>query len=234
MLVVSLDPGVKWNEYTEVIWGFNTTYFNTLFTSLDVAIYAGVKNGHPCLSKYMQVLNPHQDESWKVPIRETLHKALGLVSGTLFMLMLSLTIHSVSKQKLFTVITKVIAFGTGVAGGYFTLDATGEYVDGLPNAISLAVISQYSVDQEDMQIGYSLAKYSAVITIIGCGLIFANIALFIPLGDGKWIWQKKIDVLSRTEKTMSEEISIPTETKKIVQPVKSKGGIVNVKEFLPE
>lgn len=61
MLGVSLDPGVKWNEYTEVIWGFNTTYFNTLFTSLDVAIYAGVKNGHPCLSKYMQVLNPHQD-----------------------------------------------------------------------------------------------------------------------------------------------------------------------------
>lgn len=107
-------------------------------------------------------------------------------------------------------------------------------MNGLPNAISLAVISQYSVDQEDMQIGYSLAKYSAVITIIGCGLIFANIALFIPLGDGKWIWQKKIDVVSRTEKTMSEEISIPTETKKIVQPVKSKGGIVKVKEFLPE
>ncbi|VDI11684.1 Hypothetical predicted protein [Mytilus galloprovincialis] len=234
MLGVSLDPGVKWNEYTQPVYGIDTYYFSTLFSSLDVAIYAGTKNNLPCVSKYLPVLNPHHDESWKVPIQNKLYQALGLVSGTLFMLMLSLTIHSVSKQKLFTVITKVIALGTGVAGGYFILNATGEYVKGLPGAISLSAASDYYVEKEDMQIGHHLAKYSAVITIIGCALIFANIALFIPLGEGKWIWQKKTDVMSDTEKTIPEKFTNPTETNKTVQPVKNKRDIVTVKEFLPE
>ncbi|XP_063405898.1 uncharacterized protein LOC134689859 [Mytilus trossulus] len=169
--------------------------------------------------------------SWKVPIQNKLYQALGLVSGTLFMLMISLTIHSVSKQKLFTVITKMIALGTGIAGGYFILNATAEYVKGLPGAISLAASPDYFVEKEDMQIGHSLAKYSAVITIIGCVLIFANIALFIPLGEGKWIWQKKTDVMSET---IPEKIKNPAETNKTVQQVKNKKDIVTVKEFLPE
>ncbi|CAG2246427.1 unnamed protein product [Mytilus edulis] len=223
MLGVSLDPGVKWNEYTQPVYGMDTFYFSNLFSSLDVTIYAGTKNNIPCDSNYLALLNPHHDESWKVPIQNKLYQALGLVSGTLFMLIISLTIYSVSKQKLFTVITKVIALGTGIAGGYFILNATGEYVKGLPGAISLSAAAYYHVEKEDMQIGHHLAKYSAVITIIGCVLIFANIALFIPLGEGKWIWQKRQMSCQTHRKLYQKKFTNPTETNKTVQPVKIKG-----------
>lgn len=61
MLVVSLDPGVKWNEYTKKVWGLDGFYFGNLFSSLDVTTYAGNKNGYPCDSDYMPLLNPHHD-----------------------------------------------------------------------------------------------------------------------------------------------------------------------------
>lgn len=61
MLAVSLNPGVKWNEYTTDVWGLPTYYFSTLHSSLDVAMYAGVKNGKPCDSEYLALLNPHHD-----------------------------------------------------------------------------------------------------------------------------------------------------------------------------
>ncbi|XP_071144122.1 uncharacterized protein [Mytilus edulis] len=114
--------------------------------------------------------------------------------------MVSVVTHSLSKQKLFAVITKLCALGTGIAGGYLSMSSTREYVKGIPGAITLLAIGDYYVEKEDMQIGYTLAKYGAVITIIGCGLIVADIALFIPFGKGKWIWKKKTDVLPETMK----------------------------------
>lgn len=45
MLEVSLDPGIKWNEYTQDVWGLN----------------AVEKNSRPCDSLYMSILNQHHD-----------------------------------------------------------------------------------------------------------------------------------------------------------------------------
>lgn len=88
----------------------------------------------------------------------------------------------------------------------------------------------YDPDKEEMQVGYNLAKYSAVTTIIGCAFIFGNIGLYIPYGEGKWIWQKKTEVLPETKKCPKQL----TETKKLEQPVKTKGDIVTVQEFVPQ
>ncbi|CAC5395244.1 unnamed protein product [Mytilus coruscus] len=243
MLAVSLDPGVKWNEYHQKLFpnsNFFGYYFSTLWSSLDVTAFAGEKNGLPCTGKYMLLLKPLRDESWRVPIRTTLHQAIGLVSGTLFLLIVSLTINNVTKQKLFCTITKVAALGTGITGGYFTLKAISDYVIGIPDALSLIARSlndpdnrYYYPEKEEMQVGYNLAKYSAVTTIIGCALILGNIGLYIPFGEGKWIWQKKTEVIPDTERR-SENFTNFTETNKPGQPVKNKGGIVSVKEFVPE
>ncbi|CAG2246421.1 unnamed protein product [Mytilus edulis] len=139
MLVVSLDPEVTWNEYNQEIFsGVYGHYFSTLWSSLDVAAFVGEKDRqHPCKGKYWNLLKPVHDESWRVPIRTTLHQAIGLVSGTLFLLVVSLTINIVTKQKLFCTITKVAALGTGITGGYFTLKAISDYQLGIPKALSI-------------------------------------------------------------------------------------------------
>lgn len=56
MLAVSLNPGVKCNEYTQPVFGIETYYFNTLNSSVYIAIYAGSKNNHSCDSLYLAVL----------------------------------------------------------------------------------------------------------------------------------------------------------------------------------
>ena len=56
-------------------------------------------------------------DSWKVPIRTQLQQTVWLVSSALFLLMVSVVTHSVTKQKFFAVIMKLIALGTGMAGG---------------------------------------------------------------------------------------------------------------------
>ncbi|VDH97753.1 Hypothetical predicted protein [Mytilus galloprovincialis] len=177
------------------------------------------------------------NKSWRVPIRTTLHQAIGLVSGTLFLLIVSLTINIVTKQKLFCIMTKIAALGTGITAGYFTLRAIGDYKIGIPEALSEKARSltdpvnrYYFPEKEDMQVGYNLAKYSAITTIIGCAFILGNIGLYIPFGEGKWIWQKKAEVIPETEKCPKQFI----EKNKQEQPVKKKGGIVTVKEFVPE
>ncbi|VDI02113.1 Hypothetical predicted protein [Mytilus galloprovincialis] len=137
-------------------------------------------------------------DSWKAPIRTKLQQAVGLVSGAIFLLMVSVVTHSLSKQKLFAVISKLCALGTGIAGGYLSMSSTREYVKGIPDYISLAASGDYFAEKEEMQIGYSLAKYGAVITLIGCGLIVADIALYMPFGKGKWIWKIKTDVIPDT------------------------------------
>lgn len=63
MLVVSLDPEVKWNEYNQeifsVIYGH---YFSTLWSSFDLAAFVGQKDRqHPCKGKYMDILKPLHD-----------------------------------------------------------------------------------------------------------------------------------------------------------------------------
>lgn len=53
--------------------------------------------------------------------------------------------------------------------GYLSLIATEEYIKGIPSGISIAASTDYFVEKEDMQIGYNLAKYAAVLTMTGCG-----------------------------------------------------------------
>ncbi|CAC5388047.1 unnamed protein product [Mytilus coruscus] len=208
MLTVSLDPGVKWNEYHKELFPNSQLfgyYFNTLWSSIDVTEFLGKKNGLPCTGIYMSLLKPRYDESWKLPVRSALHQAIGLVSATLFLLMVSVITNDVIKQKLFSTITKVIALGTGISGGYLSIKAISEYKRGIPEAISLIARSlndpvnrYYFPEKEEMQVGYNLAKYSAVTTIICCALILGNIGLYIPFGEGKWIWQKKSTVIPDT------------------------------------
>ena len=56
-------------------------------------------------------------ESWKITIRAELYNGIGLISGALLLLTIALAVHNVTKQKLFTVIIHVIAFGNGTTGG---------------------------------------------------------------------------------------------------------------------
>lgn len=65
MLAVSLDPGVKWNEYNQEIYPNSKLYghyFSTLWSSLDVAAFVGQKDPqHPCKGKYWNLLKPLHD-----------------------------------------------------------------------------------------------------------------------------------------------------------------------------
>ncbi|XP_076084919.1 uncharacterized protein LOC143055636 [Mytilus galloprovincialis] len=209
MLVVSLDPGVKWSEYNQELYygsGIFGYYFNTLWSSLDVAKFAGLKDPHhPCTGKYIDLLKPLHDESWKLPIRSALHEAIGLVSATLFLLMVSVITNEVIKLKLFKIVTNITALGTGTIAVYYSYKAIGEYRRGIPEAISEKARSLYDLanryyfpEKEEMQVGYNLAKYSAVTTILGCAFILGYICLYIPFGEGKWIWQKKSTVIPDT------------------------------------
>lgn len=78
-------------------------------------------NDLPCLKQvtFIQIVVFILIDSWKALIRIKLHQAVGLVSGALFLLMVSVITHSLTKQKLFTVITKLCALGTGITGGTY-------------------------------------------------------------------------------------------------------------------
>lgn len=115
--------------------------------------------------------------------------------------------------------------------GYLCLIATEEYIKGIPSGISVAASTDYFVEKEDMQIGYNLAKYAAVLTMTGCGLVVADIALYIPFGEGKWIWQKKTNFIQDTGKPLQEGCRKSTNKNIPKQSVTNKRNIVSVKEF---
>ena len=67
-------------------------------------------------------------------------------------------------------------------------------------------LKQYKPDKEVMRLGYSLASYSAIMTFLGCALIIVNVGLFIPFGDGKWIWKKNTIGNSNQQITTADEM----------------------------
>lgn len=52
----------------------------------------------------------------------------------------------------------------------------------------------YFPEQEIMKLGYSLSQYGGIITIASSCLVLTNCGLYIPFGDGKWIWQRTTDI----------------------------------------
>lgn len=49
----------------------------------------------------------------------------------------------------------------------------------------------YFPDQETMKLGYLLSHYGSIISLVASFLVLTNCGLYIPFGEGKWIWQKK-------------------------------------------
>ena len=76
--------------------------------------------------------------------------------------------------------------------GVLTKQSISQYKGGIIEGILPSYVNQkqYKPDKEVMRLGYSLASYSAIMTFLGCALIIVNVGLFIPFGDGKWIWEK--------------------------------------------
>ncbi|VDI11681.1 Hypothetical predicted protein [Mytilus galloprovincialis] len=202
---------------------------------MDANSYEGRVN----TGNYTRILIPHYDESWKNPIKTELYMAIGLVSGSLFLQTVAVIIHSVTKQKLFVVILSLFATGIGTAGGYFDMNATGDYKNGLSDAISSNVKPFYNSKKEKMLIGYNLAKFGAVLMILGSVFILLYISLYIPFGDGKWIWQKKTEVLPTTDKARSGKLSDAVIRRiqqniykeKPLESVRTKVKIITVQEF---
>jgi hypothetical protein len=85
----------------------------------------------------------------------------------------------------------------------------------------------YKSEKDHMKMGYNLAKYSAIITLIACSLILANICLYIPFGDGKWIWQRNAVVIPDPENNNLEKTQ---DSKVITEKTKKKGDIITVQE----
>ncbi|CAC5374944.1 unnamed protein product [Mytilus coruscus] len=202
---------------------------------MDANFYEGRVN----TGNYTRILNPHYDESWKNPIKTELYMAVGLVSGTLLLQTVAIVIHSVTKQKLFVVILYLFATGIGAAGGYFDLKATTDYKNGLSDAIASSVKPFYHSKKEKMLIGYNLAKFGAILTIIGSIFILLIISLYIPFGDGKWIWQNKTDILPGEERSRQGKLSDSVIRRiqrniykeKPLESVKTKVKIITVQEL---
>ncbi|XP_076084317.1 uncharacterized protein LOC143055057 [Mytilus galloprovincialis] len=225
--IISLNPGVKWNEYfDEISPGFYCYYFHTLWTSLDANAYEGKAYS----GIYAKILNPHHDETWKIPIKNGLHKTIGLNSGGLLLLLIGITLHFVTKQKMFTIVVDIGAVGLGITGGCLCLKAINDYGHGIPGAIAKRSRPYYFPEKENMEIGYNLAKYSALMTIIASALTVAFIGLYIPFGEGKWIWQKKTNVQPDTERKDPPKTNIESVTKTKDQRRKIEGKMIKVKE----
>ena len=116
-----------------------------------------------------------------------------------------------------------------VFAGYFTIQAISHYKDGMIGAILKTSVEYgiYKNEKDHMKMGYNLAKYSAIISLIACGLILANICLYIPVGDGKWIWQRNAVVIPDTENSNLEKTQ---DSKVITEKIKKKGDIITVQE----
>ncbi|VDH97754.1 Hypothetical predicted protein [Mytilus galloprovincialis] len=231
MLIISLNPGVKWNEYLdEIAPGFYVYYFHTLWTSLDANAYEG-KLGS---GSYSKILNPHHDETWKSPIQNGIYQTIVVISVALLLLIVGIALHSVTKQKVFTIAVDIGAVGAGIAGGYFCLKAVKDYENGIYGAVAKRSRPYYFPEKENMEIGYNLAMYSAIMTIVASVLIIVYIGLYIPFGEGKWIWQKKTIILPDVEKSIPIETKTKNIPKKIGQQRKAKqteGKMIEVKEY---
>ncbi|VDI11683.1 uncharacterized protein LOC143054270 [Mytilus galloprovincialis] len=231
MLIISLNPGVKWNEYIdEISPGYYVYYFHTLWTSLDANAYEGKLYS----GSYSKILNPHHDETWKSPIQNGIYKTIGLNSGGFLMLIVGIALHGVTKQKMLTIAVDIGAVGAGITGGYFCLKAIKDYENGIYGAVAKRSRPYYFPEKENMEIGYNLAMYSAIMTIVASVLIIVYIGLYIPFGEGKWIWQKKTIILPDVEKSIPIETKTKNIPKKIGQQRKAKqteGKMIEVKEY---
>lgn len=78
--------------------------------------------------------------------------------------------------------------------------ATQDYQNGIPGAIAKRSMPYYFPENENMEIGFYLAKCSALLMIVASVLMTVFIGLYVPFGEGKWIWQTKIDTLLDTER----------------------------------
>ena len=103
----------------------------------------------------------------------------------------------------------------------------------LPTAIKPTdpnVPSYYYPEKEQMKMGFNLAVYGEVATFAGCGLIIVNIGLYIPFGDGKWIWQRKTEVVPNTENNIPEMKNKDNDNLTTQENGKKKGNIISVQE----
>ena len=129
--------------------------------------------------------------------------------------------------------------------GVFTQQSVGKYKGGIIEGIlpTRKVTKEYKPDKEVMRLGYNLATYSAIMTFLGCGLIIVNVGLFIPFGNGKWIWEKNTIGNSNQQKTtplQSDEMqsadnntvmtSLPTSKQSVSGGRKNESIIVTVQE----
>lgn len=118
--------------------------------------------------------------------------------------------------------------------GYFCLKAIKDYENGIYGAVAKRSRPYYFPEKENMEIGYNLAMYSAIMTIVASVLIIVYIGLYIPFGEGKWIWQKKTIILPDIEKSVPKETKTKSIPKKIGQQRNAKqteGKMIKVKEY---
>ncbi|CAG2246420.1 unnamed protein product [Mytilus edulis] len=98
MLIISLNPGVKWNEYLDEI-------------------------------------APGFYNRGKSPIQNGIYQTIVVISVAL-LLILGIALHSVTKQKVFTIAVDIGAIGAGITGGYFCLKAIKDYENGIYGAVA--------------------------------------------------------------------------------------------------
>ncbi|CAC5388048.1 unnamed protein product [Mytilus coruscus] len=173
-------------------------------------------------------------KTWKSPIQNGIYKTIGLISGGLLLQLIGIALHGVTKQKVFTIAVNIGAVGLGITGGYFCLKAINDYENGISGAIAKRSRPYYFPEKENMGIGYNLAKYSAIMTIVASTLIIVYIGLYIPFGEEKWIWQKKTNVLPDKEqrappKTNTESIPKTIGQRKEVKKTEGKMNKVKMK-----
>lgn len=85
--------------------------------------------------------------------------------------------------------------GFCVFEGYFCMQAISNYKKSVVIMMTSAATGSggfYDSDKETMKLGYSLAQYGAYVAFATCFLVLVNCGLYIPYGEGKWIWQKKV------------------------------------------
>ena len=77
---------------------------------------------------------------------------------------------------------------------FFTVQSTRLYKNQMKEAIVATILPQYTKSDEQFLLGYSVTSYSGIINMVGAALLAINIGLYVPFGDGKWIWRTESEV----------------------------------------
>lgn len=77
---------------------------------------------------------------------------------------------------------------------FFTVQSTRLYKNQMKEAIVATILPQYTISDEQFLLGYSVTSYSGIINMVGAALLAINIGLYVPFGDGKWIWRTESEV----------------------------------------